>query len=173
MPNWCENELEVRGTKKAVAKFVKYAKGENGIIDFNRFIPYPAKFAELDEKARTWEKEHPSESWHNRPKDGYNKGGYRWCIDNWGTKWNASHIDSYKPNPEDESYKEQGELIFKFDTAWNPPKPVIKKMAKEFPNLEFTLRYFEQGGAFNGLFRMRNGVVADDKTGEYFGHRGG
>jgi len=171
MPNWCENELYVEGSKEELEKFVEQAKGEK-VLDFNKFIPYPQKFAEADKKARKWEKKNPK-SWENRPKDGYNSGGYEWCIKNWGTKWNACHLHFYEENPEDLSYKDEGKLFFKFDTAWSPPAPIVQKMGEVFPKLKFTLLYFECGSAFQGMLRIENGKVTEDKCTEYFGHRGG
>ena len=173
MPNWCENELYIKGSKDELKKFVEHAKGEKKIIDFNKFIQYPKRFAKMDEKAMEWDEKHPKDSWANRPKDGYNSGGYEWCIKNWGTKWNACHLDAYDPNPEDLGYKDEGELLFKFDTAWSPPIPVIKKMGKEFPNLKLTLLYFETGCAFNGILRIENGKITEDQCSKYYGHRGG
>ena len=66
-----------------------------------------------------------------------------------------------------------GELLYRFNTAWSPIIPVIKKMGEMFKKLEFELRYFEQGMGFNGLFRMKQGKVIDNLSGEYFGDRGG
>ena len=42
-----------------------------------------------------------------------------WCITNWGTKWNAYEIE-YKDN------------TFIFNTAWNTPTPIYKKIAENF-----------------------------------------
>ena len=65
------------------------------------------------------------------------------------------------------------EVVFHFDTAWSPPTPVIKNAAERFPALTFELRYFECGDCFNGLFCCSGGAVVTDKSGEYFGSRGG
>jgi hypothetical protein len=46
-------------------------------------------------------------------------------------------------------------------------------MSKKFPDLEFDLRYFERGAEFNGVYRCKAGDVTDDRTGDYFGSRGG
>ena len=57
MPNWCENDLTVSGSKEAVEEFLKFAAGEIP-FDFNRFIPYPEEFRRLDELVKAWDREH-------------------------------------------------------------------------------------------------------------------
>lgn len=52
---------------------------------------------------------------------------YDWSITNWGTKWNACEADCYKDH--------DGRLIYRFDTAWSAPTPIIEKLAKMFPRL--------------------------------------
>jgi hypothetical protein len=46
-------------------------------------------------------------------------------------------------------------------------------MGELFPDLVFDLRYFEGGMQFNGIYRIENGQVADERSGDYFGDRGG
>src|SRR5512135_2765813 len=52
-----------------------------------------------------------------------------------------------------------------FDTAWSPPKPVIKRAAELYPALRFELRYFDCGCCFNGLFCCSGGEVVTDESG--------
>lgn len=47
---------------------------------------------------------------------------YDWCIEHWGTKWNAYAIEA------------EGREI-RFSTAWSPPLPVIERLAREFPDI--------------------------------------
>ena len=60
---------------------------------------------------------------------------YHWCIDNWGTKWNA--CDPYKAS----------ENIIVFDTAWNHPEPIIQKISELF-DVNVKLAYADEN--FNG-----------------------
>ena len=95
MPNHCENDLEVEGPRAEVERFLEYAKGENGVFDFNRFILYPERFSRLDAEASLWREKHEGDmvlKWSEGPKDGFNSGGHDWCVKNWGTKWNAYRI---------------------------------------------------------------------------------
>jgi len=172
MPNWCENDLTVRGPKAEVQRFLDHVKTETTKFDFSTIIPYPEKFQKLDKIAADWKPESKTE----RPSDGFNSGGYEWCIENWGTKWN--NLDGEYRSVEIESWEVrekdiEREVIFHFDTAWSPPVPVIKFASKLFPELDFDLRFFEQGCAFNGILQVKDGKVAMEKVGDYFGNRGG
>lgn len=181
MPNWCESELSVYGEEKEVKKFRAFAQGEDGVLDANKFIPYPKRFRLLDEKARLNNEKYeaaikeatkhipadmPSGEEKNRlwqeavktvpfeyMRDGYNQGGYDWCCSNWGTKWNFC-------NTEIRSYG--SELHYTFDTAWSPITPVIAKMAARFPKLSFNYKYSEEGMGFMGRAIFENGACLQD-----------
>lgn len=178
MPNWCECDLTIEGPTVRVREFLEFARNrdeaEPSDFDFNRFIPYPEEWEEMDRVAALarirWQELPPEERERTPwPKDGYNSGGYEWCVENWGTKWNAK-----EPRVE-EQYEHEGELtaLVMFETAWSPPLPVVKKASELFPDLAFTLKYFEAGAAYNGRYRCEGGAVTYDKSGPYFGDRGG
>lgn len=173
MPNWCENDLRVEGPKEVLEEFLRFVAGGSP-FDFNRLSPYPPEFQELDDAAEAWDKANaktPPQGQSGRPKDGYNSGGYEWRVANWGTKWPAYKVAREEPtNGDDEKTLV---VVFHFSTAWSPPKPVIEKASERYPALTFELRYFECGCCFNGLFRCKGGEVESDKSGPYFGERGG
>jgi hypothetical protein len=156
MPNWCENELVVQGEPKIVDLFVRAAKGKV-MMDFNAFVPYPSCFKLGGEDM-----------------DGYNaygerdhiKSGYDWCHDNWGTKWNAQAISLTLKK------KKKG-VLYSFDTAWAPPERVVIAMSRIFKTLTFTLKYWEMGSAFRGIFKVKGGEVLINHTYDYKGNRGG
>ena len=187
MPNWCDCDFSVRlpyeeaNTEKvnkdegikALKRFQKFATTENSILDADKFIPYPQEFKDLDKKAAEYMeklKTLPGEIRKGMPpwiKDGFNSGGYQWCTENWGTKWGICNAALENTD------FEYGEFEYIFDTAWAPPKPIIKKMSEMFPLLVFTLKYFESGMGFNGQYTCKNGKVIEDLSGNYFGSRGG
>jgi len=164
MPNWCECKLEVSGNKEDLDRFKEHAKGNNGIIDFNKFIPYPEKYRKLDNISEQAEIETPL--FNSRyVKDGYNSGGYEWCIKNWNTKWNASEVsilDEY-----------DGYTRYRFDTPWSPPEKVIIKMGKVFSMLRFSLSYWEGGAGYQGSLEIENGRIINRNEENYHGNRGG
>ncbi len=173
MPNWCECDLYVRGKKDRVEEFLRFAAGPESAFDFNRFVPYPEQFAVLDQEALDWEEKNPppwtAAAYKTRPRDGFNQGGYEWCCDNWGTKWNAHRVEVQRIGG--------GEGVacveINFATAWLPPRPVVERAAELHPDLSFELRYFERGACFSGLLRYEEGKIVRDDSGPYYGLRGG
>ena len=155
MPNWCENDLTVEGPTEVIEEFLKFAAGESP-FDFDRFIPYPEEFRRLDEVAEAWDREHagrPDYDWRARPKDGFNSGGYDWCVANWGTKWPASRVEL--EGPVSRYPGKTAEVVFHFDTAWSPPKPVIEKAAKLYPALRFRTPLFRVRLLFQRAFSLQ------------------
>lgn len=168
MPNWCVNKLTVKGPKQDIQAFFDKAKNsepvkdvidalegeERSLFDFNVFVPYPEHYAKADEAY------HKAGGFSQRKvKDGYNNGGYAWCISNWGTKWNAS------------STKRKGNML-QFETPWSPPMPVLKAASEAFPTLTFRLRWFERGAAQQGDYVFKQGqMTGSDKP--YHGNLGG
>lgn len=118
MPNWSFNTAEINGSKKDIEKFLAKAKGENGELDFNSFVPQPDNIflGNLGEKERRKCEEEGMPNW------------YDWNIDNWDTKWNACDV----------SLEEDGDNIrISFNTAWSPPYKVFVAMVKQHPELSF------------------------------------
>jgi hypothetical protein len=54
---------------------------------------------------------------------------YDWSIVNWGTKWNSSNLRIVKET--------ERELVFWFETAFAPPRPVLDKLVGMWPQLQF------------------------------------
>lgn len=147
MPNWCYSELTISGDKNTRNSFSNIGNQDlENIIDFNRFIPYPKKYKDLDDKAEEYCKKNnvnvaPFEG-------GYSTGGYSWCIKEWGTKWNACDV---------EMCKTARTTVVLFNTAWSPCLPVIKAMSEKFPTLKFKLVYKDEGGGFKGKCICKGG----------------
>ncbi len=109
--------------------------------------------------------------------DDFNSGGYEWCVNNWGTKWNAYDIKR----------RDYGGFCLTFQTAWSPPLPVIAELHKRFPECRITLEFFERGMAFSGgVSYLQSEYAEDDEQGwepgkpyrewrsdTYCGNRGG
>jgi len=150
-----------------VTEFLEFARSEDSGFDFNRFIAYPEEFRRLDDIAEEWDCD--PNKWGQRPRDGFNSGGYEWCVKHWGTKWNACRVEVDQA----ESWGEEAEVTIHFATAWSPPLPVIRKAGELFPELYLRLCYYEAGMEFHGLYCCTNGEVVRDESGRYFGNRGG
>lgn len=59
---------------------------------------------------------------------------YDWCIDNWGTKWNAYDFC--------ENLDEDNKIIF--NTAWADVCKVIQKLSEKFPSVYITYRWADE-----------------------------
>ncbi|MCZ2076163.1 MAG: hypothetical protein LC130_14320, partial [Bryobacterales bacterium] len=117
MPNWCENELTISGPD--VQKVLNATRSEAQddedarLLDFDRIIPYPREYKELDQRAHEYQEkfqaiarddperqsklealaaEYDAEPGAPWIKDGFNSGGYEWCWSHWGTKWQPAHV---------------------------------------------------------------------------------
>lgn len=74
---------------------------------------------------------------------------YEWCIDHWGTKWNACECSI-------------GENYLEFETAWSAPFPVVMELSKRFPELTFRHEWADEDIGNNcGWREFRNGEVVD------------
>lgn len=97
--------------------------------------------------------------------DGFNAGGYDWCIQHWGTKWNVGDTVQLR--------RFARSVLFTFDTAWSPPTPIVFALSERFPGFRFSLRYWEGGVGFQGHVVCKDGEVLDEDQREYRGRRGG
>lgn len=150
MANWCFNELAISGVAAERAAFVARAGTD---FEFGAFIPYPYEFGKLDDAAAEWDKANrvngklrDGVTWSERPKDGFSQGGREWCCRNWGTKWGAHGVTLTE---------QDNRTVYRFDTAWTPPLPVIRQMALEFPRLTFAMEYKENNEGFGGWIVVR------------------
>lgn len=200
MPNWCEQDLEIRTPevdnwkdyRKELENFKEHARGrtrygESVVLYEGNFIPYPLEYALQDARVNAIQKHHLDKyrsdgvkymshkeqvEWRNknplpREKDGFNRGGYEWCCEAYGSKWGIS-----RPKLVEEDI-EWGQLIYSFESAWSPVKPIINKMSELFPNLIFKLTYYEKGMAVHGIYKVKAGKILENKETEYWGNRGG
>jgi hypothetical protein len=185
MPNHVENDLYVRGPAEDLKRFKEEAQGIEGLPDKDEkerttallsahtFIPYPKTFVDGERcKACGGMERDPEKTWAckacgGQVTDGYNRGGYEWCIEHWGTKWGLYDVKLVEEDYEYESLK------YTFRSAWSPPIPVIEAMAKKYPTLEFLIEYFECGMGYQGGRRYANGECVNGWDGDYWGSRGG
>lgn len=154
MPNWCDNFLVVMGTKEEVKKFDEAFKGYPANWDdeeelkqgycLNALYPVPPEVLnvgysvpdsrDIKEKLKNL---HDPEKWTD---------GYSWCVSHWGTKWDIRFLD-VEVIP---VTKSSTIMRYNFLTAWSPPDKWLLKVAKDWPQLQFTLLYFEPGMCFGG-----------------------
>ena len=143
MPNWCYNEMTITGKPKDIHKLIKQVR-ENNVDNLNENQPTIFSF-------------HNVIPMPDSEKDNW----YNWRVANWGTKWNADvQYDTF-------DQWENGEVFIEFNTAWDTPMPIIKKLSEQNPKLTFSLRVHEESNAFWQIYTMRNGKSKDFQDGGF------
>ena len=153
MPNWVSNSIEVEGKLEHRQEFVEKNKGfhfhdtmkdgEYKELSFHASVPVPKK--------------------HINSKKG--DGWYHWCINKWGTKWDASEpcVDHSKHS-----------TSYGFETAWSPPTDWIEAVSKKFPHLMFKVTWVEEQ-LFGARFDIQGGDyfwqqdMTEEQCKEYMG----
>jgi hypothetical protein len=161
MPNWCNNKMYITGEEEKAKEVMDFIGND---FDFKKIVPYPEKFKQMDEEYSRLtdchrhvmseeDKQNYLAKWGTE-WNGFNCGGYDWCCDNWGTKWNVNeNMDIYDPDG-----------VIEFQTAWSPPEPIIVKLSEMFPEVEIKLVYEEPGVGFIGKLVCKNGKRLKDTT---------
>ena len=146
MPNWCANAVTIEATEIEGAQFLRrlesHLDDDNGLFSFIKPIP-----TELDDPRTSSyggdDAEEKDELRHKLvEKYGYS-GWYDWCVDNWGTKWDARI---------DDSFLEDDVLTIYFDTAWSPPAPIYQELYEKF-SMVVTASFVEIGANYIGYYR--------------------
>lgn len=159
----------------AIAEKEKKDATSRSLIDFNNIIPMPADLnvekssrgdqgleyitglAKSETKVsvcKTWDKLTQEQKDNcllfgakyltNIMRYGY-PTWYEWCIQNWGTKWNARNASKC------------GNIIF-FDTAWSTPEPIIKALSVKYPDVTFEVEYADEDVGNNvGSYSYKSG----------------
>lgn len=138
MPNWCFNEMSIKGSGKEIENILDNARNEEENNDFSleKLLPMPES-----EDKNNW---------------------YEWRLANWGTKWDLSDVTIQGDfNPESDE-----EVSICFSTAWSPPLEGIVSVSKKFPELSFSVFYSEPGADFCGKAEISDGCI-DDKCVTY------
>lgn len=124
MPNHSYSVLKFiyhEDSGEKIQEIKNFLSGENSVIDFNKIIPVPEHLISPDPNVLSDEEK-------------------KWCVENWGTKWNAYQASIVT---------EKGwALVYRFTTAWNYPAPIIKKLHDLFKGVEITFLAADDGGWF-------------------------
>ena len=177
MPNWVFNSLCVSGNSEQVAQ-VKFQVGQpitKMIDEFNfETNSYTRKEITMSNPIFSfWNVIAPTdlEAYNKQPEfkasfdemlSGAGDDWYSWNNRNWGTKWDVGRFDTDE-YPETEISDEGSEfVIYKFNTAWSPPFPVIQELSRQYPELVVDLEYEEEQG-WGGEITFKNGEIIDQK----------
>jgi len=120
----------------------------NEAFSMEQIFPVPAEYMQ----------EYKSEERKKREKELKKKYGhkdwYDWNVANWGTKWNVSDA---------EIDEDENSVSYGYNTAWSPNCAFFKNICKQYPLLDFTLEYEEEGVGFEGTLEIVAGKVIKDE----------
>jgi len=174
MPNWCYNSLCVSGNKEILADFVSKTLvprnmsseeeyDESHKFTFSILHPLPkaleggtSPLPKLEGEDDTQYKERMAENVRLYGAEDW----YRWNIDNWGTKWDAS--STCVEQLDDTNFN------VRFHTAWSPPIDWFEKVIPMYPQLEFDLIFDEESQDYCGRMTGKDGEIDLEVGKPYF-----
>lgn len=183
MTNWTTNILEVSGNPADVARLMKKVKGRGGggeeplPFDFDRIVPMPKELIGIS-TGSTKIGNTVFHEWYELGDDGAPQGitpemqkelikktgaknWHDWSCQNWGTKRNACHSEK----PEVSKDKRRTDVIYRFDTAWAPPEPVLRKLSAMFPKVDFHLYWEDEGDNDTHDWDIKGGKIVSQSDG--------
>lgn len=162
MPNWVQNDLAIEGNAVEISNCVLFLESgthSGSRLDFSQVIKIPDEL--LNSELHTYGGDRETAKRRNdlREKMKSKYGFYNsidFCIENWGTKWNACDVEFGGVQPEND----QCVAIYKFKTAWSIPHQVISKLSEKYPALKFTIYSTEEFDNFDPVcVEYRNGIA--------------
>lgn len=188
MPNWCEFDLKISGPASDVSGFetqlVMNLAGKDSYYSIlNTFIPMPEEILDTTspdrdphgkdaiakaygaEAVRMQAENQAHQEKRERLIQEYGAGDwYSWAVNNWGVKW-ADRCRLVQRGAR--SMKLSGQ------TPWGPPLEGLENISERWPNLRFTIEWFECGMGFAGKAVLCDGEILSHNGREYHGGRGG
>lgn len=185
MPNWCDQDLFVRGPKKVRDEFVKAVMlenddGDSGYGILHTQFPRPAEldgicnggcqidgvyvnqWREIDGKAVAI----PQEDLERFKKEYGATNWYDWSNKYWGTKWGDCDTELVRHDTRT--------TRFSLSSAWAPIREGLEEVSKKWPKLQFRLKYYEQGAGYCGVDIIQDGDIENEiYSDNYRGGRGG
>jgi hypothetical protein len=128
MPNWCENEIDIEGTREQIDRIIA------DIGDSNEWMQ-----ALIPLEGEEWERINEEKDYLLSPLSPF-----------YGSKWYATRDDC---SMFDTGY---GYIIISVDSAWSPFVPFCQKVSKKY-GVEVRIRFFESGCDFGGEEIFKNG----------------
>ena len=152
MPNWVFNHLTIKGSEEDITKVKaqlnkpftrQFKEDDEPTLYSNPVIAFWNIIAPPEDKIDEYFGVHGYADGKKQGDSEYN--WYNFNRNKWGTKWDIGVADKVR-YPETELQEETNtKLHYKFDTAWSAPTPVIEELSRQYPELEITLSYEEEG----------------------------
>ena len=153
MPNWCHNRVTISSNNyDDDSQFKELVKKFKSDRPFNSILPQPdwknIKNEDGELPVIREQKNQDGEvifTTSEFPKSGKNDDRwYNWCVNNWGTKWDA--YDFCGADVEEEF----GSATFEFNTAWGPAEGIYQYIVDHYPDVDVSWFYDEPGMEFAG-----------------------
>lgn len=184
MPNWITNIIDITGKPDDIKKLMAAVKGKRFdkayAFDFDKILPQPLALKGIQtgtttiggKTFRQWRDMGPSgapegigeaELEEIKKETGGCASWYDWNCKHWGTKWDACHPDE----PElQKAERGKQTVIYRFDTAWAPPMPLLVALSKQHPKVELDLHWDDEGDDEWHECSIKNGKVTDGADGK-------
>ena len=148
MPNWCNNRVTVfSDDTESVKKIKEIFESKDSIFgkiiqepDWKRLPNEKGEFPKL--RQHLGKDGQVMFETHEFPDGKNDDRWYHWNIQNWGTKWDACHVEI--------EYYDESQIEMRFDTAWSPPEPICKRLREMFDDIHVSWFYDEPGMEFAG-----------------------
>lgn len=145
MPNWCNNNLTLRGSDQAQVQRLADAFRRGEFCD--AVIPVPGILKNPETTTNYGDPELQAKADAAREEaqkaTGY-QSWYDFCVNRWGTKWDVGDEHSIEMDEDGLGFRAS------FDSAWAPPMGIIEQLTED--GFEVVLDYYEPGMAFVGRF---------------------
>jgi len=143
MPNYCDNQVTITGSKSVIDKIEKIVKEESkgGLLQFMYPMPKaldgttagpPAKTKKEKLERMRLQVEYGASNW------------YDWRTENWGTKWDLNEF--YGVDRKDDT------ISFGFSSAWAPPIGAYQYFLEQNQTCSLKAYYYEGGCDFMGVW---------------------
>lgn len=158
MAIYCDNELEIRGSKYQLEKCIETISGENGVLDFNKIKPID----HTNEQSERILSPTSSKEQYNM-LDGFvedtisssrNDTLSKNQLKAWGVYGNAK-----APRLSWILYRNKPSAQIKFLTNIRSPKKVIERLSEQFPLLNFVLHSIDYNFDLDETYRFVGGKL--------------
>jgi len=149
MPNHVSHVFTITGESENIQNFISRCISKDGEFNFSSLVTKPEI---LDRTISGITNEMQTAEYKAIEKEAIETTGfnnwYNWCIENWGTKWNAYNT----------FYDHNDDFIqFEFDTAWSCPEPIFNALAKQYPTMKFHGYAIDEGYGFGAEITIEDG----------------
>ena len=146
-------------TEKGLKLYQGFSQERAAIIKSDMSpVQKESALAELDETWRSRREQDPAVwklgelAYSNLQKYGH-ATWYKWCVHNWGTKWNAVQCNPIQ----------DGDDTMGFLTAWSSVPEIMKKLSEKYPEQTITYRWADENVGYNvGEMVLKGGEIVEE-----------